>query len=110
MNHKVAKFGGTSLANFEAMSRCADIVLSSPSTRIVVVSASSGVTNLLVSLSTGELSAVERIDAIKQISDIQSRNSIMSHRAAVRNLLMSCLHVASNCHQPYLPKYLLSAM
>ena len=77
MNHKVAKFGGTSLANFEAMSRCADIVLSSPSTRIVVVSASSGVTNLLVSLSTGELSAVQRIDAIKQISDIQS--AIIEH-------------------------------
>lgn len=77
MNHKVAKFGGTSLANFEAMSRCADIVLSSPSTRIVVVSASSGVTNLLVSLSTGELSAAERIDAIKNISDIQS--AIVEH-------------------------------
>lgn len=77
MNHKVAKFGGTSLANFEAMSRCADIVLSSPSTRIVVVSASSGVTNLLVSLSTGELSTAERIDAIKKISDIQS--AIVEH-------------------------------
>ncbi|WP_435276590.1 lysine-sensitive aspartokinase 3 [Psychrobium sp. nBUS_13] len=72
MNHKIAKFGGTSLANFEAMSRCADIVLSSQSTRIVVVSASSGVTNLLVSLSTGSLSATQRNDAIAKISGIQS--------------------------------------
>ena len=55
MSHIVAKFGGTSLANFEAMSRCADVVLSSPNTRLVVVSASSGVTNLLVSLSQGNL-------------------------------------------------------
>lgn len=46
----VAKFGGTSVADFAAMSRCADIVLADPAIRLVVVSASSGVTNLLVAI------------------------------------------------------------
>ena len=46
----VAKFGGTSVADFVAMSRCADIVLADPSIKLIVVSASSGVTNLLVDM------------------------------------------------------------
>lgn len=46
----VAKFGGTSVADFQAMSRCADIVLADPRIRLVAVSASSGVTNLLVDI------------------------------------------------------------
>lgn len=77
MSYKVAKFGGTSLANFEAMSRCADIVLASKVTKLVVVSASSGVTNLLVELSKGNLDATQRTSAITKISDIQS--NIIGH-------------------------------
>jgi len=46
----IAKFGGTSVADFDAMSRCADIVLADENIRVVVVSASSGVTNLLVDI------------------------------------------------------------
>jgi hypothetical protein len=34
---------------------CADVVLANPATRVVVLSASAGVTNLLVSLAQGEL-------------------------------------------------------
>lgn len=49
----VAKFGGTSVADFDAMNRSADIVLSNPSVRLVVLSASAGVTNLLVALAEG---------------------------------------------------------
>lgn len=49
----VAKFGGTSVANFEAMSRCATIIENNPSTKLVVSSACSGVTNLLVELALG---------------------------------------------------------
>lgn len=49
----VAKFGGTSVANFEAMSRCAAIIEDNPSTKLVVSSACSGVTNLLVELALG---------------------------------------------------------
>lgn len=46
----VAKFGGTSVADFDAMSRCADIIMAEPAIRLVIVSASSGVTNLLVDI------------------------------------------------------------
>ncbi|MFG1173055.1 lysine-sensitive aspartokinase 3 [Erwiniaceae bacterium CAU 1747] len=50
----VAKFGGTSVADFAAMNRSADVVLSNPDVRLVVLSASAGVTNLLVSLAEGQ--------------------------------------------------------
>ena len=71
-NFTVAKFGGTSVANFEAMSRCAQIVLDDPAIRLVVVSASAGVTNLLVRLSCETLSANERESLLQQIRTIQS--------------------------------------
>lgn len=44
---KVAKFGGTSLADVEAMRRCAAIIGKDPDKRVIVVSATSGTTNLL---------------------------------------------------------------
>jgi aspartate kinase len=47
---KVAKFGGTSMADREAMLRCAAIVRSDRDKRIIVVSATSGTTNLLTEL------------------------------------------------------------
>ncbi|WP_034946078.1 lysine-sensitive aspartokinase 3 [Erwinia oleae] len=50
----VAKFGGTSVADFSAMNRSADVVLADPHVRLVVLSASAGVTNLLVSLAEGQ--------------------------------------------------------
>jgi len=46
----IAKFGGTSVANYAAMQNCARIVVNNTATRIVVVSAAAGVTNHLVSL------------------------------------------------------------
>lgn len=49
----IAKFGGTSVADFDAMNHSADIILSDPAVRIVVLSASAGVTNLLVALAEG---------------------------------------------------------
>lgn len=65
----VAKFGGTSVADYDAMNCSADVVLADPNTRLVVLSASAGVTNLLVSLSEG-LEATERfvkLDALRKI-------------------------------------------
>ncbi|KOC87825.1 lysine-sensitive aspartokinase 3 [Winslowiella iniecta] len=50
----VAKFGGTSVADFQAMNRSADVVLSDANVRLVVLSASAGITNLLVSLAEGQ--------------------------------------------------------
>jgi aspartate kinase len=72
----VAKFGGTSVADFDAMNRSADVVLSDKNVRLVVLSASAGVTNLLVALAEG-LEATERfvkLDAIRKIQyDIVER-------------------------------------
>jgi len=70
MSLVVAKFGGTSVADYGAMNRCADIVLANPDCRLVVVSASSGVTNLLVELANGVQDANQRLSIIKQLADI----------------------------------------
>ncbi|CAM2985607.1 MULTISPECIES: lysine-sensitive aspartokinase 3 [Vibrio] len=66
----VAKFGGTSVANFEAMSRCSAIIENNPQTRLVVSSACSGVTNLLVELANGVQDADQRLSIMKQLADI----------------------------------------
>lgn len=67
----VAKFGGSSVANYEAMQNCANIVLNNETTHVVVLSASSGITNLLVDLANGRLSKEEREATIQKIKDIQ---------------------------------------
>ncbi|WP_305373803.1 lysine-sensitive aspartokinase 3 [Photobacterium leiognathi] len=81
----VAKFGGTSVANFTAMSRSAKIVIANPDTKIVLISACSGVTNILVELANGVSDASIRqqrlqtltqthqdvLDQLKQPSSIQ---------------------------------------
>ena len=67
----VAKFGGTSVANYQAMSACASIIAQQNDTRVVVVSASAGVTNHLVSLCHDELNAEQIDNIIAQISTIQ---------------------------------------
>ena len=70
-NLVVAKFGGTSVADFEAMNCCAKIVLANAGTRLVVVSASSGVTNLLVELTQANVNDERRLTLLKQIAQIQ---------------------------------------
>ncbi|WP_305420734.1 lysine-sensitive aspartokinase 3 [Photobacterium leiognathi] len=81
----VAKFGGTSVADFTAMSRSAKIVIANPDTKIVLISACSGVTNTLVELANGVSDASTRqqrlqtltqthqdvLDQLKQPSSIQ---------------------------------------
>ncbi|NYS30210.1 lysine-sensitive aspartokinase 3 [Pantoea sp. WMus005] len=66
----VAKFGGTSVADFEAMNRSADVVLQDASTRLVVLSASAGITNLLVALAEGQ-QASQRAVLLDDIRRIQ---------------------------------------
>jgi len=66
----VAKFGGTSVADYDAMNRSADVVLADPDTRLVVLSASAGVTNLLVALAEG-LEASERQAKLAALHKIQ---------------------------------------
>ncbi|MGN0902277.1 MAG: lysine-sensitive aspartokinase 3, partial [Succinivibrio sp.] len=62
-NLDIAKFGGTSVGNFEAMTSSYKVVVGNPNSRIVVISACSGVTNLLVELASGKCTN-ERIDEI----------------------------------------------
>ncbi|WP_297891453.1 lysine-sensitive aspartokinase 3 [Shewanella sp.] len=71
MSLVVAKFGGTSVADYGAMNRCADIVLANAACRLVVVSASSGVTNLLVELTQEAINDDGRLQRLKQIAQIQ---------------------------------------
>ncbi|PFG55185.1 aspartate kinase [Vibrio sp. ES.051] len=66
----VAKFGGTSVANFEAMSRCASIIENNPNTRLVVSSACSGVTNLLVALASGVQDQTHRSEVLQKLTNI----------------------------------------
>lgn len=67
----VSKFGGTSVADHQAMLRCAHIIKNDPTNRVVVVSASSGVTNFLVRLSQANLSEAEQKHFIQNIKEIQ---------------------------------------
>ncbi|MGY5957118.1 lysine-sensitive aspartokinase 3 [Kosakonia sp. BK9b] len=66
----VAKFGGTSVADFDAMSRSANLILADNAVRLVVLSASAGVTNLLVELASG-LESRDRLDKIETLRTIQ---------------------------------------
>lgn len=71
MSHlSVAKFGGTSVANFPAMSACAKIVIADPNTRVVVLSASAGVTNILVALANG-CESEQRAQYLAELRTIQ---------------------------------------
>ena len=71
MSHlSVAKFGGSSVANYPAMQSCAKIVIADPNTRVVVLSASAGVTNLLVALANG-CEEPERSKLLGEVRQIQ---------------------------------------
>jgi aspartate kinase len=80
----VAKFGGTSVADHQAMLRCADIIKNDPSNKLVVVSASSGVTNSLVRLSQKNISDADQVDIIANIRAIQF--NITQHLAQEQQL------------------------
>ncbi|WP_422767146.1 lysine-sensitive aspartokinase 3 [Photobacterium leiognathi subsp. mandapamensis] len=64
----VAKFGGTSVADFTAMNRSAKIVIANPDTKIVLISACSGVTNILVELANGVSDASIRQQRLQQLT------------------------------------------
>ncbi len=66
----VAKFGGTSVADHEAMCRSADIILCCPQVNVVVLSASAGVTNSLIELAEGQL-VERRNELVQNITEIQ---------------------------------------
>ncbi len=64
----VAKFGGTSVADYAAMCRSANIVIANPRTKIVLISACSGVTNLLVALAKGISDITLRQQHLQQLT------------------------------------------
>lgn len=81
----VAKFGGTSVADFEAMNRSADVVLANPHVRVVVLSASAGITNLLVELAEGK-EATRRVILLDKIRHIQTAIiERLDHPAVIRD-------------------------
>ena len=71
LSFTVAKFGGTSVADYQAMLRCAHIIKNDSNNRLVVVSASAGVTNYLVRLSQENISVAEQAEIIEKIQAIQ---------------------------------------
>lgn len=67
----IAKFGGTSVANIDAMTCCAKVVQANENTGVVVVSASAGVTNHLVKLANEELTQSEIQSVLDDITKIE---------------------------------------
>ena len=63
----VSKFGGTSVGSFEAMQHSAEIIASNPNRRLIVISATSGTTNDLVTLASAQLSSTAREETIQKI-------------------------------------------
>ena len=85
-NLDIAKFGGTSVANYEAMSKCVQVVTQNPNTKLVVVSACAGVTNHLVELASGAHDTTKREEIIAQVFAI--------HKAIFDELPDSAKHEA----------------
>lgn len=105
MSLNIAKFGGTSVANIDAMRNCARIVIDNPATRVVVVSAAAGVTNYLVQLANEELT-FEQINAlIAKVEEIEfsilsGLNSPAPVAAKLNELLGQLRELA--CHEEIL--------
>jgi len=81
----VAKFGGTSVADFTAMSRSAAIVKQNPAARIVLISACSGVTNLLVELANGINDSARRQQLLTRLKEIH--RNVISELKSPENVL-----------------------
>ncbi len=94
----IAKFGGTSVADYSAMSKSADVILANDNVRIVVLSASAGITNLLIALAKG-CDTHKRDELLQQVRDIQY--AIVDHldsaeiiRAEIDRLLTNIARLA----------------
>ncbi|MFV1884402.1 MAG: lysine-sensitive aspartokinase 3 [Balneola sp.] len=73
----VSKFGGTSVGTFEAMQHSASIVAENPDRKLIVISATSGTTNDLVSLEDPSISSSAREALLLEIE--QRHLSIIEH-------------------------------
>ncbi len=94
MSFNVLKFGGTSVANFDAMNRCARIIAKDTNNKLVVVSASAGVTDLLSQLGNCIQDAAERsahIEKIRTIEDAILRELCADNQRQVRPIINAAL-------------------
>lgn len=96
---KVAKFGGTSMADANAMRRCASIIKADPDKKIIVVSATAGTTNLLTELISAqtederkELSAIIKEKHLAILSELKNPEAVEDE---VSNLLEELDIIAS---------------
>jgi len=97
-NITVAKFGGTSVADFHAMLRCAYIIKKNNTNRLIVVSASAGVTNHLVRLSQAGVLTSERAQIIADIADIQfAITENFTHPQGINNEISALLASLRSC-------------
>ena len=83
-NLDIAKFGGTSVGNYAAMLSSCRVVAGNPHTRLVVVSACAGVTNILVELASGSCDSARLRALTGQLRDIHME--IISHLKAAHDL------------------------
>lgn len=98
-NLDIAKFGGTSVANYEAMSKCVQVVTMNKNTRLVVVSACAGVTNLLVELASGACDTTKREEIIAQVFAIHKEifdklDNSEKHEAVIKDYLQTVRDLA----------------
>lgn len=112
----IAKFGGTSVADFAAMTNCAHVVQKNVNTRIVVVSASAGVTNYLVDLAHTALTQEQIskvLDNIREIEykildELTSKADVQEKLDALLAQLGELAHHEELLHRPDLKDQLLS--
>lgn len=111
----VAKFGGTSVADFEAMSACAEIVISDANTRVVVLSASAGITNYLVELANGceterreQILAAVRAVQERIMAKLQSPDSVRDEIERLLHQIKVLAESASLATSPALTDELIS--
>lgn len=97
MSHiSVAKFGGTSVADFSAMSASANVVTADSNTRVVVLSASAGVTNYLVELANG-CDKTRREEILEAVKTIQYNiiNELQNPQAVIEKIEHYLQHITS---------------
>ncbi len=83
----VAKFGGTSVKDAEAMLRCCRLLQNHPSTRLVVVSATAGTTNLLEEMAS---LATQGQSVHQQLATLETRHVEMAQKlGAYEHVLQS---------------------
>ncbi|AXA33772.1 aspartate kinase [Francisella adeliensis] len=97
----VAKFGGSSVANISAINKCMHILNTHSDIKIVVVSAQSGVTNLLEDLTTSNLKNYETIIAkiheiISPIAQYIDQEAFIYFKTSIKELELICQNTYIN--------------